>query len=189
VGKEYRLHNTLTRELEALGSGAASIVIVPNLTEFNRQYTVSSLPVEAQERPVDYVRLLLDGKDLIESHLLVALPDSLRRFGANLAGIGELGILGMSSPSNVQHDPLRVLDSERRLLQYSADYSVVVDLILQRSEAAWWMKRFSFHLRQDWHFDQIRAFVTLPVKASFHFIERGKNMEQFSLASAEIALP
>jgi hypothetical protein len=51
------------------------------------------------------------------------------------------------------------------------------------------MKRFSFQLRQDWHFDQIRAYVTLPVRASFHLIERGENTEQFSLASAEIALP
>ena len=39
------------------------------------------------------------------------------------------------------------------------------------------------------HFDQIRAYVTLPVRASFHLIQRGENMEQFSLASTEIAWP
>jgi hypothetical protein len=57
--------------------GAAAVVIVPDLSEFNRRYTVSSLPVEpesilANEKPVDYVQVLLDGKDRIESELLVA---------------------------------------------------------------------------------------------------------------------
>jgi hypothetical protein len=193
-GKEFRLHSSLTKELEALACGTARVVIVPNLTEFNRRYTVSNLAVEpepplAEEMPVDYLQLLVDGTDLIESHLLAALPDSIRRVGANLASLGELDILGMSSPLNVQHEHPRTLDSERRLLQFSADYRVTVDVVIQRSEASWWMRRFSFQLRRDWHFDQIRAYVTLPVRASFQMIERGENTEQFSLASAEIALP
>jgi hypothetical protein len=192
-GKEFRLHSSLTKELEGLGSGAASVLIVPNLTEFNRRYTVSSLAVEperalAKGKPADYLQLLVDGKDLIESYLLVALPDSIRRIGGNLEG-GELEILGMSSPFNVQHEPPRTLDSERRLLQFSADYRVMVDMIIRRSETSWWMKRFSFQLRRDWHFDQIRAYVTLPLRASFQMIEKGETTEQFSVASAEIALP
>lgn len=191
-GKEYRLHSSLTKELAALGSGAASLLIVPNLTEFNSRYTVSSLPVEpemalSKEKPVDYFQLLVDGKDLIESLLLIALPDSLRRVGANLVSVGEFGVLGLSNPEIVQHEPPRTLDSERRLLQFSAEYRVMLDLIIRRSDASGWMRRFAFQLVQDWHFDQVRAYVTVPVRASFHMIERGENTEQFSLASAEIA--
>jgi hypothetical protein len=117
---------------------------------------------------------------------LVALPDSLRRIGGNLVALVEFGILGVSSPANVQNEQPRTLDSERRLLQFSADYRVEVDVIIQRSEAGWWINRFSFHMQQDWHYDTIRLYVTLPVRASFHMIERGENTEQFSLASAEI---
>lgn len=193
-GKDLRLHSSLAKELEALGSGAASVLIVPNLAEFNRRYTVSSLAVEpktvlADEKPVDYLQLLVDAKDLIESQIIGALPDAIRRTGANLMSPNELEIIGMSSPFNVQHEEPRTLDAERRLLQFSADYRVAVDAIIQRSEASLWMKRFSFQLRRDWHFGQVRANVTLPVRATFQLIERGENTEQFSLASAEIAPP
>jgi hypothetical protein len=193
-GKELRLHGSLAKELEALGSGAASVLIVPNLAEFNRRYTVSSLAVEAKtfladEKPVDYLRFLVDEKDLIESLIVGALPDAIRRTGANLMSPNELELIGMSSPFNLQHEEPRTLDAGRRLLQFSADYRVAVDAIIQRSEATLWMKRFSFQLRRDWHFGQVRASVTIPVRATFQLIEGGENIDQFSLASAEIAPP
>jgi hypothetical protein len=190
-GRKDAFHPDLVAELGDEGLQSERLMIVPSLFDFNRKYTVSSLSVELteppDERPPDYLQLLIDARELIESQLVVALPNALSRIGADVQSIGEFGALGLNGPTNVNHSPPRTLDSERRLLEFSAQYRVSLDVIMQRSAAAWWIKHFSFQLRRDWHYDQIRAYVTVPVRASFHLIERGENTEQFSLAALEIS--
>jgi hypothetical protein len=168
------------------------LVITPDLAEFNRRYTISHLPSQkidtpAEAKPTDYAQLLIDGAELIESHLLLALPDSLRRVDGGLTTVGEFGILGLSKPKNVQSRPPLTLDSERRLLQFSADYRIAADVMVPDPEVSWWGSHFAVQLRRELHPGWTSMNVVLPVRASFHMIDRGDNTEQFSLASADIA--
>jgi hypothetical protein len=186
------LHPDFVGELRDQGLAPERLTLLPALAEFNRRYTVSSLPIEkepvgVEEVPIDYSQLLIDGEELIETHLLVALPDLLRR--ENLSTLGEVGVIGISSPANVRNEPPRMLDAERRLLQFGADYRLAVDLVVLGSEISEGQKRVHLalvSLRPEWGGGWVRLCATLPVRASFHMIQRGENTEQFSLASVEI---
>jgi hypothetical protein len=100
--KGYCFHPQFTEELRSQGLAPNRLVITPDLAEFNRRYTISHLPSQkietpAEAKPTDYAQLLIDGAELIESHLLLALPDSLRRVGGGLTTVGEFGIKQTSS--------------------------------------------------------------------------------------------
>jgi len=190
--EEFVFHSDLLEELHAKGVSPGRLALVPTLAEFNHKYTVSKLsavPAIAaeMEKPIDYDRLLVDRQELVANQLLDAVPNSLRRVGANVVTIGEFGVLGLSRPLDVEHEPPRILDSERRLLQFSAQYRLTADFVIPRAEALWWTKRFVVQLRRDWDFGNIVIYATVPIKASFHMIERGEKIEQFSLASAEVS--
>lgn len=191
-GKESRFHHSFLEELEGGGLPANRLLLLRNLAEFNRRYTVSTLPVEEvhparpEKGQIDYLQLLVDGKDLIAWHMLLTLPDLVRKLGDSYPTPGELGLVAVSRPENVRSDAPRILDSERRLLQFSADYRLSVDLVVRQSEVSRWVDRFNVHMRHNLGDDWVHIYATLPVRAGFHMIQRGENTEQFSLTSAEI---
>lgn len=189
--KECRFHDSFLGELRRQGLGTNRLLLLPNLAEFNRWYTVSNLPVEqAPARPkegaIDYQQLLADGRDLIAMQMLAVFPDLVRRAGDAFLTPRDLGLVDISAPANVRNEPPRTLDSERRLLEFSADYRFGVDLVIRQTEVSNWIKRFNVQWRQDLRDGWVHLYATLPVRADFHMIQRGENTEQFSLASAEI---
>jgi PIN domain len=190
--EKYVFHLDFINDLNNKGLSPERLALVPTLADFNRSYYVSTLAVAdatetEKERAIDYVRLLNDRKEEVANLFLLSLPNALKRMGVNIGGIGEFSILGLSSPGNVQHEPPRMLNSETRLLQFSAEYRLAIDLIIRREDASWLIKRFSFQLRRDWDFAHVDAYVTVPINATFHLIEKNGKPDQLSLASAEIS--
>jgi hypothetical protein len=75
------------------------------------------------------------------------------------------------------------LDPERRLLQFSAEYGVALQFLIEKSDLAVWSQRLSLHQRQNWNDAQFRVQATLVIRVYFNMIERGDQTEAFSIVS------
>ena len=187
--KVPRFHYSFLKELEALGFGPSRLLIVPNLAEFNRQYTVSGLPVEpvpagGQEAPIDYLQLLRGRQEAVETMIQDALPRVLR--AAAGVWVGDLEVIATSVPDEITPFPIREVDKERRLLQLSALYRVAAEFLIKKIDLPIWSWSFSFHMRRDWEQDTLKVQATIRVKAMFRMIMRGDEIGSFSLGALMI---
>ena len=182
------LHSDLTRDLSHNGIGPSRVRFFPSLSQFIQERAiltlpVSTLPTDVTTESPDYPQVLVDGKEWIKTILADALPEFLRSFSRADARIDEFEILALSAPMDIRPDPIRVIDSERRLLQLSAKYRVAIQFLTRKSDLAVWSQRLSIHQREDWDEDRLRVQATMGFRASFHMTERGENTEDFSVAS------
>jgi hypothetical protein len=128
----------------------------------------------------DYQRLLINLKNRVQEVLANEMPNFLQRLSRADARVTEAEVLGVSAPMDIVPAPIRVIDSVRRLLQFSAVYNVAFQFLARKSEMAVWSQCISLHLEQEWDETYVRVQTALRIKLSFHLIQRGDEMENFS---------
>jgi len=190
--EELQLHGDLLGDMNIKGIGASRIRLFSSLSDFVQQCTVDTLPLlsslgEVATRPPDYQQLLIDGKELVETLLVGALPKFLHAFSRADACVEDIEVLGASAPTEIRSSPIRVIDAERRLLQFSAKYKVSLQFLIRRFDSAFWSEQLSFHLQQEWDETRLRVQATTAIRVFFHMIERGENTEDFSVVSISLA--
>jgi hypothetical protein len=186
--KDLRLHGDLLSDMNNRSIGSNRLRFFPSLGEFTQECAISTLPVSTEPAGAtvnvpNYLQLLIDGKEWVETILADALPDFLKTLSRADARVGELEMLGISAPTNIEVLPIRVLDSERRLLQFSAEYRIVAQFLITRSDIAVWSQCVALRQRQEWDEARLRVQATMGVRVSFHMIERGEMTEGFSIVS------
>jgi len=186
--KDLRLHDDLLSDLSSMGIGVSRVRFFLSLGEFIQGCAVATLPIsspsmEITSHPPDYLQLLVDGKELVETMLADALPDFLRQVSRADARVEDVEVMAISTPREMQALPIRIMDSERRFLQFSAEYKLALQFLIKREDLLAWSQRLSFHQRQDWNESFLRVQTTIPVRVSFHMIERGEATEGFSIVS------
>jgi hypothetical protein len=186
--KDLQLHGDLLSDLNSKGMSASRVRFFVSLGEFSEQCAIATLPVSSQSaeittHPPDYQQLLIDGKEWVETILADALPEFLRALSRADARVEEVEVVGTNAPKDIRSSPIRVMDSERRLLQFSAEYRVALQFLIRRSDLAIWSHRLSLHLRQEWDETRLRVQATIGIRAFFHMIERGENTEGLSVVS------
>jgi hypothetical protein len=159
-----------------------------SLGDFTQQCAIETLQIsaaaaEATTRPPDYSQLLIDGNELVTMLVEEALPEFLRDLSRADARVEEMEVLDITPPKDIVKFPIRVMDSERRLLQFSAAYRVSLQFLIRRSDLAVWSQHLSFHVRQEWDETRLRVQATIPIRVSFHMIQRGEETEAFSVVS------
>jgi hypothetical protein len=185
---EIELHSDLVKDLKAKGIDVASFRFFDSLASFVQMHAIEALPVsstsaEAPLTPPDYQQLIIDGDKAIETLLASSLPDFLRSLSRADLAVEDLEVLGLSAATDISSSPIRTIDSERRLLQFSAKYRVAVQFLIKRADLAIWSQRLSLHQRQDWDESRLRIMATRAIKVLFHLVEKGENTESFSIAS------
>ena len=186
--KDIRFHSDLLSDLNNHGIKVDRLHFFPSLGEFTQKYAISTLPVSTESADVavivpNYPQLLIDGKEWIETILANALPDFLRTLSRADARVTEVEVLGTSAPTDIQSLPIRDLDSERRLLQFSAAYRIAAEFVIARSDIAVWSQCLAIHQRREWDEARLRVQATMGIRVSFHMIERGETTEAFSIVS------
>ncbi len=186
-GKD-ELHSDLLADLTSKGIGTSRVRFFASLGDFVQQCAIDTLPVSSPSAevtigPPDYLQLLIDGKEWIETILAVELPDFLSAFSRADAYVEDMEVLGLSAPTDIRSSPIRMIDSERRLLQFSASYRIAMQFLIRRPDLAVWSQRLSLHQRQDQDENRLRVQATMGIRVFFHMIERGENTEDFSVVS------
>jgi hypothetical protein len=182
--KECRLHPQLRAELEDRSIGTDRLILLPSLSDFNERYAIADLPPDASamvETPIDYLQVLVDRKGLVESMMQAALPKVLR--AAIGAWVGDLEVVAISAPDEIAPIPIRSLDKEQRLLQFSTLYRVAAEFLIKKTDFPVWSRSFSFHMRRDWEENILKVQATIRLRALFRMITHGQGVETFSLAS------
>jgi hypothetical protein len=159
-----------------------------SLGDFIERCAVVSLQVEPSfmeeaEREPNYVQLLVDGEEWIETILPQELAAFLRGFSRADALVEDVEVLALTAPTQIRASPVRIIDPDRRLLQFSAKYRIALQFLIKRPDLAVWTQRLSIHLRQDWDEGRFRVQATMGVRVLFRMIERGENVEDFSVVS------
>lgn len=184
--KDLQLHGDLLRDLSSKGIDKSRVRIFASLGDFVQEYAVASLQVASLgdvTRPPDYAQLLIDGKEWIETILPQALVEFLRGFSRGYASVEDVEVLALSAPTDVRPSPIRIIDKDRRLLEFSAKYRIALQFLIKRGELALWSQRLSIHERQDWDESRLRIQATMGIRPLFHMVERGENTEEFSIVS------
>ena len=184
---EIELHSDLVKDLKAKGIEAASFKYFDSLASFVEKYAIDTLPVSPTATPVmaapDYQQLLIDGDKAVETMLETSLPDFLRSYSRADLQVQELEVTGVSAATDIRASQIRMLDDERRVLQFSAKYRVAFQCLIQKTDLAIWAHRLSVHQRQDWDASRLRIQATTALRVLFHLIQKGENTESFSIAS------
>lgn len=185
---ELELHSDLVSDLEAKGIEVASFKFFDSLATFVQKYAIETLPVsspseEVTPTPPDYQQLLIDGDKAVETMLVASLPDFLRSLSRADLPVEDFEVLGLSAATDIRPSPIRTIDNERRLLEFSAKYRVAVQFLIKKTDLAIWSQRLSLHQRQDWDESRLRIQATRAIRVLFHLIEKGENTETFSIAS------
>lgn len=185
--KDLRLHDDLLTDLKSRGIDTSRIRFFASLGDFIQQCAIGSLPVTAPAGDTatspDYQQLLIDGKEWIETLLVDKLPEYLRSVSRADARAEGVEVLDTSAPRDIRPFPIRTIDDDRRVLQFSAKYVVALQFIIRKSDVAVWSQRLSLHLRQEWDDLHFRVQATTTISVLFHMIERGENTEAFSVVS------
>ena len=185
---DLQLHGDLLKDLTRKGIDRSRFRVFRSLADFIQEYAIASLPVAvpspkyAIQEP-DYFQLLMDGKEWIETILPQTLGEFLRDFSRADAPVEDVEVLALSAPTEIRPSPVRIIDQDRRLLEFSAKYRIALQFLIKRSDLAIWSQRLSLHLRQDWDENRLRVQATMGVRPLFHMIERGENTEDFSVVS------
>lgn len=178
----------MLRDLEHNGIAPSRVRFFKLLGDFIQQCAIDSLPVSSPPVEVttdapDYQQLLIDGQEFVETLLADALPEFLHTISHSDARVEDLEVLGTGTPTDILPSPIRRMDPERRLLQFSAKYRVALHLLIRRSDLAVWSQTLSLHLREEWDESRLRVQATTAIKVFFHMIVRGEETEGLSLAS------
>jgi hypothetical protein len=186
--KELRLHADLLEDLIKLDIEVSRIRLFLSLGDFTQQYAITTLPISSESTDPElvspnYLQLLVDGKEWVETILADALPEFLRTSSRVDIAVSELEVLGISAPSNIVSSPIRMLDAERRLLQFSADFRVAMQFLIAKSDLGTWLQHVTFLQRQHWDDARFRVQATMAIKVFFNMIERGEQTEAFSVVS------
>lgn len=185
---EIELHSDLVKDLKSKGIDAASFKYFDSLASFVEKYAIETLPVSSPSVPVtaapaDYQQLLVDGDEAIKTMLSASLPDFLRSYSRADLQVEELEVVGTSAATDIRASQIRMLDNERRVLQFSGKYRVAFQCLIQKTDLAIWAQRLSVHQRQDWDSSRLRIQATTAVRVLFHLIQKGENTESFSVGS------
>ncbi len=186
--KDVQLHQDLTSDLKHRGISASRVRFFSSLGQFSEECAVPILPISSAaddlKKPApDYQQLLIDGKQLVEGLLAHGLPEFLRTLSRSDARVADLEVLAISAPTEIQADPVRLVDSTRRLLHFSAEYRVALQCLIQESDLAVWTERLSIHLRAHRGDGQVQVQATVSVRAYFHLIQSGEETDGFSITS------
>ncbi len=184
--KDLRLHDDFLDDLKNAKLDTSRVRFFPSLDEFIQQVAVTAMPISVQSaeiatQPPDYLQLLIDGQELIETLLENELPDFLRTLSGADGRVEELEVLGINAPTEVQPSPIREVDAQRRLLQFSAKYTVAVQFLIRRSDLPVWSQRLTLHMTQDWDETRQRVQATRTIRVFFNMIEHGEEPESFSI--------
>ncbi len=185
--KDLRLHGDLLNDLSSRRISATRVRFFASLDEFIDQCAIATLPVSSPSTEItthlpDYQQLLIDNKKLVETKLADKLPDFLGAVSGVDARVEEVEVLAISAPMDILSSAIRVMDSQRRLLQFSAKYNVALRFLIRRSDLAVWSQFLSLHLRQEWDETRLRVQAIMEIRMSFHMIRRGEETEGFSLS-------
>jgi hypothetical protein len=184
--KDLTLHGDLLNDLKSCGIKGSRVRLLVSLAEFIQEFAVATLPVSPPPSDImaeapDYRQLLIDGEELIKTLLASELPEFLRKLSRADAPVEDLEVVGISSPAEISSSPSRTVDADRRLLRFSAKYTVAVQCLIKKTDLAIWSQRLSLHLRQDWDDSRLRIQATRSLKVTFNMIERGEETEAFSV--------
>jgi predicted nucleic acid-binding protein len=185
---ELKLHGDLLKDLDAEGIDTSRFRMFDSLGDFIQRCAVMTLQVASPsmkdaEREPDYLPLLIDGEDWIKTILPQRVAEFLRGFSRADAPVEDVVVLALSSPAQVRASPVRIIDEDRRLLEFSAKYRIALQFLIRKSDLAVWSQRLSMHLRQDWDESHLRVQATMGITALFRMIQRGENTEDFSVVS------
>jgi PIN domain len=186
---ESKLHTDFLKDLDRNGIRTSRIRLFKSLGDFIQEYAVTTLPfsLEADDYGMgpDYEQVLIDGKDWIETILSQALPDFLCRLSRAGADVKDVQLLDLSTPSGVQDSPPRAIDTDRKLLEFSARFRIAMQFLIRRPDLAVWSQRLALQQREDWDENYFRVIGTTGIRVKFRMIVRGENTEEFSIASVD----
>ena len=181
-------HSDLLEDLKREGIDPSRLHIFKSLADFVERCAVAMLPVASPAtKPVapepNYLDLLVDGREWIETMLPQPLVEFLRGFSRTDASVEDIEILSLSAPSEIRPSPVRIIDEQRRLLEFSAKYRVALQFLIKKSDLAIWSQRLAVHVRQDWDESHQRIQASIGIKVLFRMLQRGENTEDFSVVS------
>jgi len=187
--KDLRLHGDLINDLKGMGIQDSRVAFFSSLGDFNQKCSIPTLPQppkptgETKRQPPNYQQLLLDGKEMVETLIGRALPEFLVGISRVRSAVEDVELIAMTPPTDIRDLPIRVMNSGRLVLQFSAEYKLAVEFSIQPSDLAAWSQRFSFHQRRALDEGHLRVMATILARVSFLMIERGEETESFSIAS------
>lgn len=175
-------------DLKAKGIDVSSFNYFDSLASFVQKCAIETLPVSSPSEavaptPPDYQQLLIDGDKAVETMLASSLADFLRSLSRADLPVEDLEVLGLSAATDIRPSPIRTVDNERRLLDFSAKYRVAIQCLIKKADLGIWSQCLSLHQRQEWDESRLRIQATRAIRVRFHLIEKGENTETFSIAS------
>jgi hypothetical protein len=188
--KDLQFHTDLVGDLKKYAIAIERVLFFPTLGDFIQDCAIETLPVSTpaeSKGPPDYLQLLIDGKEWVATLLADLLPEFLQSIGRSNAHVEELEVVALSSPNEIRSSPVRIMDSERRLLQFSAEYRTSLTFIIRKSDLPIWSQQLSWHQREEWDENRLRVMTTIGIRAFFHMIERGESTEDLSIASISLS--
>jgi hypothetical protein len=187
--KDLRLHSDYVRDMKGKGIEISRIRLFSSLGQFSQECSIANLPesTKGPEKLKDvipnYQQLLTDRKrwvtPLVERSLTTFLAE-ISRFNGFLE---DVELVAMVGPTEIVSLPPRILERDARVLQFSAEYKLAVEFSIRRAELAAWSLRLSFQQRRDLNDHQVRVMSAVPVRISFHAIDRGEEIEGLSIVS------
>lgn len=185
---ELELHADLVNDLKSKEIDISSFKYFDSLATFVQKCAIETLPVsspseELAPTPPDYQQLLVDGDKAVETMLASPLADFLRSLSRADLPVENLEVLGLSAATDIKPSPIRTVDNERRLLEFSAKYRVGIQCLIKKADLAIWSQRLSLQQRQELDESRLRIQATRAIKVLFHLIEKGENTESFDIVS------
>jgi hypothetical protein len=191
--KDFRLHSDYVKDMKSKGIEISRVRLFSSLGQFIQECSIANLPEspngteKLKEEAPNYQLLLIERKEWVRPLLDRSLPSFLVEISRFNALVEDVDLVAMGAPDEIRSLPLRVLEADRRVLQFSAEYKLAVEFSIRRAELAAWSQRLAFHQRRDLNDHQLRVMSTVHVRVSFHAIERAEEIEGLSIVSIALA--
>ncbi|MGC2328678.1 MAG: PIN domain-containing protein [Candidatus Sulfotelmatobacter sp.] len=187
--KDFRLHSDYVKDMKSKGIEISRVRFFSSLGQFTQECSIANLPEspkgpeKLKDETPNYQQLLTDRKEWVTPLIERSLPSFLVEISRFNALLEDVELVAMVGPTEIRSLPRRILEGDRGVLQFSAEYKLAVEFSIRRAELAAWSQRLSFHQRRDLNDHQLRVMCTVPVRISFHAIEREEEIEGLSIVS------